>query len=77
MRIEEIDGFPYGLWTTDPPKVEGWYWTKSKLFDKPFVVDVRETGLGLGAFITNDKGRFPLDVFTHWLGPLPIPEPPL
>lgn len=61
-------------WTTTPPTVEGWYWVKEK-------------GNGFTmAFVKYKRGHFEIwidgeyrndyEEYTHWLGPLPEPEPP-
>jgi hypothetical protein len=68
-------------WTTKPPTEPGWYWVYAapsyapedavlepvyvegdEIFDAEFSLD----GVGL---LLNDK--------TRWLGPLPVPEPPV
>jgi hypothetical protein len=62
-------------WTTDPPTVEGLYrainrdgfayWVAVHQYEGKYLV----SRMGYGHDIT-------LDNYTHWLGPLPIPEPP-
>jgi hypothetical protein len=54
-------------WTTEPPKEAGWYWVNFRV--------------GTANFQLIEK--YPLDgkeqnihLATHWLGPLPVPEPP-
>lgn len=61
-------------WTTETPTIEGWYWARTYVGvkEKIFVVEMRQTGI----FITNAECPFPTSMFTHWLGPLPVPEPP-
>jgi hypothetical protein len=71
-----------GEWTTTPPTEPGWYWAYI-LIDEPIISMV---------FIDKDGRVFDPDyesddiyqmqpvgetIFTHWLGPLPVPEPPI
>ena len=66
-------------WSTTPPTVPGWYW--AKLNDESYnngnekiqVVLVNKGGLVL--MVEDDSPNITL-AFSHWLGPLPIPEPP-
>jgi hypothetical protein len=64
-------------WTTTPPTEEGWYWVrnvKGKIWcEEVFKKD------GVMCWWSEDENTFNsiiLDYITHWLGPLPIPEPP-
>lgn len=70
-------------WTTTPPTVPGWYWaydTGPNSEDlNPFLqvvhvdyVDDKLVFDAIGLFDSHEA----LDWFTHWLGPLPEPEPP-
>jgi hypothetical protein len=70
-------------WSTEPPKESGWYWVyfpHDKHPSGPRVVEVERHMSGyLG--ISNGDYLESLDEYTgpikgHWLGPLPIPEPP-
>jgi hypothetical protein len=63
-------------WTTTPPTKEGWYWamlSKEYSILYPLVlVEFRE-----GTIYTHgNKAPASFESFTHWLGPLPVPEPP-
>lgn len=55
-------------WTTEPPTVEGWYWM------------MQPSGVPLCLYFDGRLGiedeYLDFDDFTHWLGPLPPPEPP-
>jgi hypothetical protein len=82
-RIEDIDGYPYGKWTTTPPTQEGWYWAMSVDDDDSPQVVIVDKNLGtekdkhpliVGAVYVQDEWQ--LSLFTHWLGPLPVPAPP-
>lgn len=65
----------YGLvsleWTTDKPTKPGLYFVKHKTVDEV---------LGVYVNIENDvittTSDYRDESITHWLGPLPIPEPP-
>ena len=57
-------------WTTTPPKVDGWYWALR--FGEVQIVNIR----GSVGFIVALDDYCMLELFTHWLGPLPVPEPP-
>jgi hypothetical protein len=70
-------GYAFGKWTTTPPTEPGWYWVrniKGKIWcDEVFKKD------GVMCWWSEDENTFNsiiLDYFTHWLGPLPPPEPP-
>jgi hypothetical protein len=71
---------PIHPWTTTPPTEPGWYWAA---IWRPDVDDIREV-----VRVVSPNGRllvvmagtdevFQLGEFTHWLGPLPIPAPPV
>jgi hypothetical protein len=86
-----VDGKPgfyssnmkYLEWTTEPPRVAGWYWVyvhHNKFPSGPSLVEVK---LSDGALGTWSGGDFePVEDYAgellkaHWLGPLPMPEPP-
>ena len=57
-------------WSTDPPTEDGWYWAYDR--EDSFLDLVRYSDSG--ATMWSDKTIAKL--FTHWLGPLPKPEPP-
>jgi hypothetical protein len=69
----------YGNWTTNPPKQEGFYWVRFA-DNRITVVEVekwhdggmRFTEIGSDEVPKVDDDWSP----THWLGPLPVPEPP-
>jgi hypothetical protein len=58
-------------WTTDPPTEEGWYWVQRIGNDSIEIVQFWNIG---GTFQTTDFEG--VNGFTHWLGPLPVPEIP-
>jgi hypothetical protein len=58
-------------WTTTPPTVEGWYWVKHEAANEIIMTQVCKL---TDDYLTTENG--PLYVFTHWLGPLLLPEPP-
>lgn len=60
-------------WTTDKPKVPGWYWCEwrsTPYFSRggPYPIEVRETNSGLIAHIPtgDDRGFFPYQVCGFW-----------
>ena len=64
-------------WTTEPPTEPGWYWVHTTPEDDPInpVTEVVELE-GPGAAFTLKEHGLSLNTRTHWLGPLPEPEPP-
>jgi hypothetical protein len=72
-------------WTTEPPTQVGYYWVYNKDIGRTwaFMVEVHAVGaentklanelVARDSFGRRDR---PLSEFTHWLGPLPMPEPP-
>lgn len=57
-------------WSTDPPTEDGWYWAYDSRDGKVEMI-----------FYGNEPelvwiDRLVLELYTHWLGPLPKPEPP-
>jgi hypothetical protein len=71
-------------WTTDPPTEEGWYWvyTVPEWETVPVVAcvkvcimnDVVSFDIPAGGYESEDYIH--AHATTHWLGPLPPPEPP-
>ena len=65
-------------WTTTPPTVPGWYWVRKHNGD----IDIDNVYECKGMFFIADGYFGDLDLavtkasYTHWLGPLPIPELP-
>jgi hypothetical protein len=64
-------------WTTELPTVEGWYWVRNIKgviwCEEVFVKD------GVSCWMHDEDAEYnpiKLDYFTHWLGPIPPPEPP-
>ena len=57
-------------WTTEPPTEGGWYWIRYPDGEIACV----EVFYSLGNMETDSD--YVLDTVTHWLGPLPVPEPP-
>ncbi len=71
-------------WTTEPPKVEGWYWFRGhhwlldNLNTELSYVSVMNGVISFSPLINGPEWDHEYDIrnVTHWLGPLPIPEPP-
>lgn len=70
-------------WTTEAPTVPGWYWASYQgkyqtiiLVDK--IVSDSEGGKAgnLFAYSAYEEEEVSFLEYTHWLGPLPEPEPP-
>ena len=67
-------------WTTTPPTVGGLYWAYDGEEVQP--VDLYFVSFfhveALRAFCLGDDYDVPrpLEIFTHWQGPFPIPDPP-
>lgn len=59
-------------WTTETPKEDGWYWAKHKHADEIEIVRV-EDGAVMEIFY---DAWTDINSFSHWLGPLPVPELP-
>ena len=62
-------------WTTRPPTEPGWYWCFSIIGDIEMLwlyVDSHDGSKTLWG--NRDPVEF--NDFTHWLGPLSVPEPP-
>ena len=57
-------------WTTTPPTEPGWYW----VFTVGKELDLIEYDHSITAFGTDTPQ--PAWLYTHFLGPLPVPEPP-
>lgn len=69
-------------WTTEPPTEEGWYWVKNKYtgahdIEPVYLVKVThiENQVVWSIEINGGSGE-DFSYFSHWLGPLPVPEPP-
>lgn len=61
-------------WTTETPKIEGWYW----FYDDGvmFVLEVTKIGKRMRVELGN-LDNVPIANFGgHWLGPLEFPAPP-
>lgn len=57
-------------WTTDSPKVEGWYWRRWKEGDTPYIVHVFGTVDMLYYSVTCER----LEIKTgEWFGPIEMP----
>ncbi len=61
-------------WSTDPPTEDGWYWCYAE------AGVYQSARLQLHNVDANEqrarRGDKPMSDFTHFLGPLPKPEPP-
>lgn len=68
-------------WTTEPPTQEGWYWAKPDMSKKPEHDNVQVVYLWdwdgePKVMVSGVEISVPVFHFTHWLGPLPVPELP-
>jgi len=62
-------------WQTTPPTEPGWYWVAQRTND-PRVTQYYFNGR-MWMNSPKDYEYFPYEeYFTHWLGPLPVPELP-
>jgi hypothetical protein len=61
-------------WTTTPPTEEGLYFAYSQE-DGVEIVHYRGRNQ-LDMAVMGIEWRYSLGGYTHWLGPLPVPEPP-
>lgn len=59
-------------WTTEPPTQEGWYWAHESIVNAIVIVRVTEDLRVRDVFVRSRA----LGEYTHWLGPLPLPEMP-
>ncbi|HEU4340995.1 MAG TPA: hypothetical protein VFU31_05440 [Candidatus Binatia bacterium] len=77
IHVSPDDSHHY-FWTTEPPKEPGVYWALDG--DKPRIAEVLYSyGDQLCADFTDENVPTPLskvDWISHWLGPLPVPDPP-
>jgi hypothetical protein len=78
-------------WTTTPPTAPGWYWAKHPSGwsddvgctdeDAPVVVFLMDSPYSPGGLVVDAPGHLSkvrsIEEFTHWLGPIEPPEPPL
>ena len=73
LPLVEVNLLPalYGEWTTETPTVEGWYWARHEVTKEIVMTQVCQI---TSDYWTTENG--PIWQFTHWLGPLPVPEPP-
>jgi hypothetical protein len=65
-------------WTKEPPTQEGWYWVRGPR-DGFMIVQYYNKKRVIKALIAGAGGNIhygELKLITHWLGPLPVPEPP-
>ena len=60
-------------WTTDPPTEPGWYWIH---FPSGAVECAKIDVINSNGIPIEFADRWALERVTHWLGPLPTPEPP-
>lgn len=79
LTYEHING---GEWTTEPPTEPGWYWARHANQKRLPGAIVVEIGAGLdGGLYAYPAGEghhgWDMQMFTHWLGPLPVPAPPV
>jgi hypothetical protein len=85
LPVAKVGGFPYGEWTTEPPEESGLYWFRAsnwKSDDKPVTeqsyISVINGVVSFRPLIDGYEWEHEYEVkdVTHWLGPLPVPEPP-
>jgi hypothetical protein len=71
-------------WTTETPTVEGWYWfrvksgTSESSITELSYIEIRG-GRACFAPLVNGyefDDDYEMSDITHWLGPIPAPEPP-
>ena len=66
-------------WKTAPPTKPGWYWARDKetflQIVRVFLADHGNAGNRLEVWLDTYESE-ELSDYTHWLGPLPVPEPP-
>jgi hypothetical protein len=60
-------------WTTTPPTEPGWYWAWCEGDTAPVCLNIMITEGGIPLTL---RTILVASEFTHWLGPLPVPEPP-
>jgi hypothetical protein len=68
-----VDQLPELEWTTETPKKPGIYWAKQRDGDIE-IIDI--DSWSKSAFRTGQNGSVLKTNYTHWLGPIPAPEPP-
>lgn len=57
-------------WTSEPPKVVGWYWTRYKSGSKPYPLEVEHGDSGL---IAGEFGVLASEIKCEWAGPIMPP----
>jgi hypothetical protein len=62
-------------WTTSQPTEPGRYWAITN-YEAMDVVDVVVIENGGSVWVVGCDESLKFKDFTHWLGPLPVPEPP-
>lgn len=62
-------------WKTEKPKAWGYFYANHYRLGV-VMVEVRDPDGYVAAWLTAEGIPFEIKEFTHWLGPLPIPEPP-
>ena len=82
IEMREYSGYPLGIailkWTTEPPTQTGLYRAIAKDNGMAYWVELTDLG-NIGIFSVYYFGNnvmYSVSDFTHWLGPLPVPEPP-
>ena len=72
LPLVEVNLLPalYGEWTTTPPTEPGWYWVRQEMPSDTNWVTVKWQYDK--SECVNEEGIRT----THWLGPIPQPEPP-
>jgi hypothetical protein len=63
-------------WTTTPPTQEGWYWAQWKDGKREIIEAFHHIGSGDPMAYRGGWDSYDESDFTHWFGPLSVPEPP-
>jgi hypothetical protein len=66
-------------WTTEAPTQKGWYWAFDETDRKSGVLMLNVDNDGIGYHLVAWDADIPTNIssYTHWLGPLPVPESPV
>ena len=64
-------------WTTEKPTQEGWYWTWDGYTRFMVEITIPDPRKPLVFVAMLDGEEYGMSAITHFIGPLPEPEPPL
>jgi len=78
MEAWIADGVRRQGWTTTKPTEPGWYWVvwRTHAPDRDLVYHNGRGGMLFLGWPEKDSSAVPHMHFSHFLGPLPVPEPP-